>query len=90
MSHLLPRYRRAQLARARRTGELLPAEHVLTRQAVDQAVQDAEDRTIHTVARATLPGDTRRLRGIPVTTYGVAGTAPGTDPLAALIRRWTT
>jgi hypothetical protein len=33
-----------------------------------------------TVARATLPGDTRRLRGIPVA-GGACGTSPGTDPL---------
>lgn len=39
-----------------------------------------------TVARATLPGDMRRLRGIPVCTFGVGGTSPGTDPLAAALR----
>lgn len=33
-----------------------------------------------TVARATLPGDTRRLRGIPCVARGVAGVSPGTDP----------
>jgi hypothetical protein len=32
------------------------------------------------VARATLPGDTRRLRGIPVCARGVAGVSPGTNP----------
>lgn len=38
-----------------------------------------------TVTKATLPGDTRRLRGIPVA-GGAPGTSPGTDPLAALLR----
>lgn len=33
-----------------------------------------------TVARATLPGDNRRLRGIPVCARGVSGVSPGTAP----------
>ena len=33
-----------------------------------------------TVARATLPGDTRRLRGIPCVARGVSGVSPGTHP----------
>jgi hypothetical protein len=33
-----------------------------------------------TFPRATLPGDSRRLRGIPVA-GGACGTSPGTDPL---------
>lgn len=33
-----------------------------------------------TVARVTLPGDTRRLRGIPAIGRGVAGVSPGTHP----------
>jgi hypothetical protein len=33
-----------------------------------------------TVSRATLPGDNRRLRGIPVVARGVAGVSPGTNP----------
>ena len=40
-----------------------------------------------TVARATLPGDTRRLRGIPSVARGVAGVSPGTDPYAETMRR---
>jgi hypothetical protein len=39
-----------------------------------------------TVARATLPGDKRRLRGIPAV-GGVCGTVPGTDPLGALLAK---
>jgi hypothetical protein len=40
-----------------------------------------------TVSRATLPGDNRRLRGIPVVARGVAGVSPGTHPLHALLGR---
>jgi hypothetical protein len=40
--------------------------------------QAAESPT--TVTRATLPGDTRRLRGIPCIARGVAGVSPGTHP----------
>lgn len=37
-----------------------------------------------TVARATLPGDNRRLRGIPCVARGVSGVSPGTDPAHAV------
>lgn len=37
-----------------------------------------------TVARATLPGDNRRLRGIPCVARGVAGVSPGTHPTDAV------
>ena len=39
-----------------------------------------------TLQRATLPGDRRRLRGIPVA-GGACGTSPGTDPCGALIAK---
>lgn len=39
-----------------------------------------------TVARATLPGDNRRLRGIPCVARGVAGVSPGTDPTVVIWR----
>ncbi len=39
-----------------------------------------------TIAKATLPGDTRRLRGIPCVARGVSGVSPGTDPLAHVLR----
>ena len=42
-----------------------------------------------TVARATLPGDNRRLRGIPAVARGVAGVSPGTDPYGETARRLT-
>ena len=71
MSHLLPRFHRRQLER----------EDALS---VARAVRESVSET-PTVARATLPGDTRRLRGIPVA-GGACGTSPGTDPLYALLR----
>lgn len=40
--------------------------------------------TPKSVARATLAGDPRRLRGIPVIARGVSGTSPGTDPSTVL------
>lgn len=40
-----------------------------------------------TVTKATLPGDTRSLRGIPCIARGVGGTSPNTNPLAEVIRR---
>ena len=39
---------------------------------------------VHTVTRATLPGDNRRLRGIPCVARGVSGVSPGTDPAYAI------
>ena len=39
-----------------------------------------------TTSTATLPGDKRRLRGIPVV-GGVSGTSPGTDPYRATERK---
>lgn len=38
-------------------------------------------------AGATADGDSRRLRGIPLAARGVGGTAPGSDPIAALIAK---
>jgi hypothetical protein len=72
VSHLLPRFHRMQEARQDAA-------------AVDKAVRESVTET-KTVAKATLPGDTRRLRGIPVCAMGVPGTQPGSDPLAALLR----
>lgn len=54
-------------------------------QKVARIVQEAgpveQPATVH---HATLPGDRRRLRGIPVA-GGACGTSPGTDPLQALL-----
>lgn len=40
-----------------------------------------------TVTQATLPGDTRKLRGIPAIGRGVSGASPGTQPEQATLRR---
>lgn len=73
MTHVLPRFFAAleRLEDERKIGQIL----------LEAAVAD----TPATVARATLPGDHRRLRGIPCVARGVAGVAPGTHPLAALM-----
>jgi hypothetical protein len=75
-ARLLPRfYARAQEAeRQRRIAEITA-----------KAEANAPDQP-ETVVRATLPGDSRRLRGIPVI-GGVSGTSPGSDPLAEALRR---
>jgi hypothetical protein len=73
---ILPRFYARQLE-----AERLRKIAKITAEAEENAPGRAE-----TVARATLPGDSRRLRGIPVV-GGVSGTSPGTDPLGETIRR---
>jgi hypothetical protein len=68
MAPILPRYRPELRAKEER--------------AVDQAVEQAEDRPAPGEGKAG--GDRWRLRGIPVVGRGVGGTSPGTDPYAAL------
>jgi hypothetical protein len=56
---------------------------------VDKAIRNStgtDTNTPKTVARATLPGDTRRLRGIPVV-GATTGTSPGSDPYLETCRR---
>ena len=45
------------------------------------------DGPVQTAKMATLAGDNRRLRGLPIVGRGIAGTAPGTDPPRALLAR---
>lgn len=73
MSHILPRFTAAmqRIEDERKIGRIL--------------AETGDPGPTQTVARATLPGDNRRLRGIPVVGFSVCGTAPGTDPLAALM-----
>lgn len=57
-------------------------------QQISRIILQADPSSIDTTAasatsRATLPGDTRRLRGIPAIGYGVTGAIPGTIPDAA-------
>lgn len=51
---------------------------------VGRILMESVDAVPVTVARATLPGDNRRLRGIPCVARGVAGVSPGTAPSDAL------
>lgn len=74
MSHALPRFHRHQEAQA----DLATIAAIL--------IETGEEPPIITVTKATLPGDSRRLRGIPVV-GGVTGTSPGTDPLQALLAK---
>jgi len=74
VSHPLPRYTDQHLEDERKIVRI-----ILEAQPADQPVA--------TVSRATLPGDTRRLRGIPVIARGVSGTSPSTDPYAETKRR---
>ncbi len=53
---------------------------------LDRIIEDTITLETTTTTRATLPGDTRRLRGIPVV-GGVTGTSPGTDPHQAAVAR---
>lgn len=72
MSHILPRFNAAmqRIEDERKIGRIL-------RETTSMDLP-------RTVARATLPGDTRRLRGIPCVARGVAGVSPGTHPSDAL------
>ena len=63
--------------------------HIQDQQKLNQTLQETTPtETPTTVTKATLPGDTRRLRGIPVA-GGACGTSPGTDPAHETIRRNT-
>lgn len=53
---------------------------------VTQAVSEAVETTPVLIV-AALPGDTRKLRGIPCIARGVGGTSPGTSPEREAIRR---
>jgi hypothetical protein len=67
---LLPRYHRHQ-------------EHASDQHAIAQAVANATGADTHqpaSVPRATLPGDSRRLRGIPAIGQSVTGATPGSIP----------
>lgn len=72
MTQILPRFSAALTAieDARKIGRILE--------------ESGDVAATHTVARATLPGDTRRLRGIPAIGRGVAGASPGTNPLSVV------
>jgi len=52
---------------------------------ISQAIIDTGDTApTRTLSTATLPGDARRLRGIPAIGRSVAGCIPGTNPERSL------
>lgn len=71
MSRLLPRFTNTRIEDEQKITQII--------------LEVGEVEETQTVARATLPGDTRRLRGIPSIARGVAGACPGTNPLSALM-----
>lgn len=70
MSQVLPRYLDLRADDERKLARIL--------------LETGDPAPITTTTRATLPGDTRRLRGIPVA-GGACGTSPGTDPLTSAL-----
>jgi hypothetical protein len=74
MSRPLPRFNASQ----ERTEDARKLDKILSETTTDSPT---------TAARATLPGDTRRLRGIPVQARGVGGTSPNTNPVQALMAK---
>jgi hypothetical protein len=50
-------------------------------------LEAADEEQPATVVGATLPADRARMRGLPALARGVSGTAPGTDPLGALLHK---
>ncbi len=63
--------------------------HTLTVQLEDQLHEIARDTETTPIvnSKATAPGDSRKLRGIPALAKGVASTCPGTDPLRAVLAK---
>lgn len=61
---------------------LLPRYHRQTNHAVDRAIHESGGTPEHppTTHQATLPGDSRRLRGIPAIGPTVTGATPGSIP----------
>lgn len=73
MSQILPRFnqRQERAERERKIARII--------------LEAGPEETPATVARATLAGDARRLRGLPAIGRGVGGTIPGTSPEGALL-----
>lgn len=75
MTHPLPRFHRHQ-------------EAINDTRNIDRIIAElTPTQAPATVTRATLSGDTRRLRGIPAIGYGISGASPGTNPSAETERR---
>ena len=74
MSRSLPRFRRHE----ERAADITRITRII--------LETGPVETPTTVQRATLAGDSRRLRGIPAVARGVAGCSPGTDPFSQAAR----
>lgn len=85
MTQLMPRYRHPNRIPRDRHRDL----HDKLRQIEDDrqlAIAVMESGAAPDInPNATLGGDERRLRGIPVIASGVGGTSPGTNPAAAVL-----
>jgi hypothetical protein len=55
---------------------------------VDKITSEFTAETAQTAAGVTLPGDSRRLRGLPAVGRGVSGHIAGTDPEQALLDKY--
>jgi hypothetical protein len=77
MHHILPRFTRYQQQRE--------DEQKVARVILESG--NTVDSTTTMAARATAAGDSRRLRGIPCVARSVGGVSPGSDPVAALLRK---
>ena len=73
MTQILPRWNRAM--------DAMSAERAVAKAVLESGPADVPS----TVTRATLGGDTRRMRGIPCIARGVSGVSPGTDPRLAVM-----
>ena len=60
------------------------AQRIEDERKLSRIILESTSAEVQTVTRATLPGDNRRLRGIPCIARGVSGVSPGTDPAHAI------
>jgi hypothetical protein len=73
-----------EAAHQRLTREQNQAQRKLDRIYDDASDGDAPDLNSRKAGRGTLPGDSRKLRGIPAIGRNVAGAIPGTSPHSLL------
>jgi hypothetical protein len=60
--------------------ERMELERAQARILAEEALRATEEPTNGSVPPGSLPGDTRRLRGLPLMTRGVRGVMPDTQP----------
>lgn len=74
MPDLLPRYYRRQ-------------QEIEDERKVAQIILETGGDVPPKLVNGAAGGDWRRMRGLPIVARGVPGTAPNTDPVAALLRK---